>query len=78
MEQIEVTLKMPAPFYRVLEEAARAEKMPLPKMMMRDLVVDADSYLAAYPRLQERFGIERSEKEGTYQPQLRKLAGVEG
>ena len=76
MNQIEITLKMPAPFYRVLEAAARAEKMSLHKMMMRDLVVDADSYLAEYPALRERLGIERREGEFSYQPQLRKLAGV--
>ncbi len=76
MELIEVTLKIPAPLYRVLEEAARMEKMSVRKMMMRDLVVDADSYLAAYPKLQQKLGIEREEGEATFLPQLRKLAGL--
>jgi hypothetical protein len=75
--QIEVTLKMPAPFYRVLEAAARAERMSLPKMMMRDLVVNADSYLAEYPKLREKFGIEKRAREWSYQPRLRKLAGLQ-
>ncbi len=76
MDQIEVTLKIPAPFYRVLEAVARAEKMPLRKMMMRDLVVEADCSMSMYHKIRDRLGIERSEREGTYQPQLMKMAGL--
>jgi hypothetical protein len=76
MNQVEVTLKMPAPFYRVLEAAAKADRMSVHGKIMRELVASLDGDLAQTEGLKEKLGIEKRGKEWSYQTQLRKLAGV--
>jgi hypothetical protein len=75
-DQIEVTLKLPAPFYRVLKAAARANKMSVHGYIMRNLVEGLDCDLAQTEGLSERLGIEKQEGQATFQEQLRKMVGI--
>jgi hypothetical protein len=76
--KIELKLKVPARFYRVLREAASAEKLSIPEKVIRELVIGLDDDLAELPGLKERLGIDRQPGERDYQPRLRRMAGLEG